>query len=128
MGNMHEEHQEILDGINRVRDDLTRHIEEDHHFMPDTEVRKILDAQTQMLETMKAQQEVMADVVLGERKRDYDGNIVRQGGLQQIIESYNGTGGVRVQIPWVKLTGVITAVITVIGGIAVAIIEVSGGG
>lgn len=84
---------------------------------------RILEGQTELLETMERQQSIIADVVLGERHETYDGEIERKGGL---ADALNGTG-FKVKIPWAKVLVVVTTIITVAGTIIVAIIQTRGG-
>lgn len=75
-------------------------------------------------ETMFSQHNMLADLLLGRPERDFDGEIVRTGGIKEIVESYShGSKGFRVAIPWAKLASVTTASITTAGLIIVAIIE-----
>ena len=99
--------------------------------MPAEQIKKILDAQTEilgnqteMLGTMRKQQEIIADVVLGEKHETYDGEIERKGGL---ADALNGTG-FKVNIPWGKIIALITAIVVTGGTIIVAVIEASGKG
>ena len=85
---------------------------------------EILEQQTRMLETMRKQQDIIADVVLGTAHENYDGEIVRKGGL---ADALNGAG-FRVKLPWGKILVVVTTLITVAGTIVVAFIETRGGG
>lgn len=75
-------------------------------------------------ETMLAQHTMLADLLLGKPERDFDGEIIRTGGIREIVESYStGSKGFRVSIPWAKLSTVVVASITTSGLIIVALIE-----
>lgn len=124
MGTSSEEHKEILEEVRKVRGDLTWHIENDHDFMYRGEIEKILSAQTRMLEQMAEQQEIMAEVVLGEKKQDFDGNVYREGGIKSIVERVNGNP--LFDIPWSKVLAFLTTIIVSATGIIIAIIETGG--
>jgi hypothetical protein len=119
-----EEHKVILDEVKAVRSELERHIEEDHDYMPSEVVKEILDGQTELLTTMQKQQNIMADVVLGQAEETYDGEVVRSGGIAHIVEQYNGKG-FKIQIPWGKIITLVSTIVTVVGAIVVAVIEVT---
>lgn len=80
------------------------------------------------LTTIDDRQQSLAAVVLGEPHLNYDGEWERKGGLQAIVNDYqNGGGkGLRATISWQQITAIITAVLTVGGGVIIAIIN-SGG-
>lgn len=119
-----EEHNEILDEVRQVRKDLAWHIENDHNFMNADTIKTILDSQTEMLEAMQNQQEVMAEVVLGEKKTDFDGQVYREGGIKEIVERVNGNP--LFDIPWSKMLAFLGTVVVSASGIIIAIIETAG--
>lgn len=64
-----------------------------------------LTAKTDM---MTSQQDILAEVVLGRPERDIDGQIVRMGGMAEIVHDYHNGGkrGIKTQLPdyfWTKL-------------------------
>lgn len=69
------------------------------------------------IKALQDQQTELIDFLFGKEVRDPAGRVTREGGALA-----NGRG-VKVEIPWGKLTGVIAAAITTTGGIVAAIIS-----
>ena len=122
-----EEHQEILNEVRQVRKDLTWHIENDHDFMYRSDIENLLAGQTALMEAMAEQQEIIAEVVLGEKKTDFDGQVYREGGMKAIVDQINGHGlSGLFDISWSKLLAFLGTIVGSATGIIIAIIETGG--
>jgi hypothetical protein len=128
------DHEAMMDAIkgidNKVTQlgrDLEYHVAEGHNLLvPREEVDAFVVQVGRWMEEMKNQQDTIIEVVLGEKKIDIDGQIVRRGGIKEIVDNYS-QAGFKVQIPWKQLVAVLTASITAVAGVMVALIQRFGG-
>lgn len=68
------------------------------------------------------QLDILADVVLGKKYINYDGEVERRGGMKAMVEAYEDDGLI-VRVPWGKISGIIATAVTAAGGILVAVIQ-----
>src|SRR5688572_22478273 len=71
------------------------------------QIDTMVGAHSELLE----QHNLIVSVVLGEASRDVDGQIVRKGGIAQVLEEYKSAHGFRVTIPWSQLGPILVALI-----------------
>lgn len=81
------------------------------------------------LDTIYTRQEQLAEVVLGTKVINFDGETVRQGGLAESVEGLRtlsaqaSNGGVKTNIPWPKIIATISAIGTAVAALAAAFFE-----
>ena len=111
---MSPEHGALLDEVRKVTQTLEFHLAETHATL------------TSRDETLRLahQVDLVANVVLGIPTTNFDGEIVRTGGMQALVTAY-ANGGMRMRTPW-WLKVLVPAMITAIGGVVVALIGLIG--
>lgn len=150
-----EEHGQIVESIDSLNKDLEVHVAEGHAvYVHRTEIEGMLADFTETVkewlaesradrkrlhatvgelnaksDAMSGQQEILAEVVLGKPERDIDNQIVRTGGMAEIVADYtNGGKGFKTQLPDYFWTKLILTLVSVGGMIAAAIIQAAPGG
>ena len=83
----------------------------------------VLKNQKELAEKLEA----LADVVLGEEHHTYDGQVVREGGLQKLVQQ-SQNGGVRIQLHPAITAAIITATGGVIATLIIVVTSVAQGG
>lgn len=135
------EHQVLLDAvttvdskIDKVARDLEIHMSEGHALYVgraevDSSLRKINDSVAEWIresreekEQNREQDEILAAVVLGELKHDYDGIPYREGGIQEIVTAYYQAGGLKFKFPWIKILAIVAPSVT---AIVIALLQIA---